>query len=561
MCQIERLWDLTKGWLNVKNIELTVRDILERESFRKAQLAAGASGLSRKIRWSHILEVREFESLINGGELILTTGISMALDLETQLAYIRKLNELGASALCIELSDPSRQIAPDVLELADKLGFPIIVFKEVIRFVDITHDLHTALINRHHKMISELDRLSGRFIELSLTSNGILKILQELHSYFRREAIFITDRPAPYFYPSEAKESEALLRARLDADGGLEDTGRYVEIAARRYASVPVRGPGQIWGRLFLGMDEPLREDFYFLILDRASLAISQVLLRNRTVEERKQNLEDKVVRNLITDRHVDPDTIRSVLPAHSRNMYYRAFSIRLEPNAPFPSQDLLEEELVHRALFIRSLFQRHGFFPAITSGENEMTVIAFFISEEQQSRSDDRFRPLIRDFRNMPPQFENSRFGISKTYQDLSDIRRAYRETEDVIQLQKEGIAESVFYEGLGIHRLLLLLKRSGELETYVDDYLGTLIEHDARHECRLFETLVVYLECGGAKKEAAERLFIVRQTLYHRLGKLEGLLGPDFMEPANRLALEVAVQAYRMLERNEPEEQLPVL
>ncbi|MCW1928686.1 PucR family transcriptional regulator [Bhargavaea beijingensis] len=545
----------------MKNIELTVRDVMERESFQKAKLAAGASGLSRKIRWSHILEVLEFESLINGEELILTTGISLALDLETQLAYIRKLDELGASALCIELADPSKRISAEVLELADSLGFPILVFEEVIRFVDLTHDLHTALINRHHKMISELDRLSGRFIELSLTSNGILKILQELHEYFRREAIFISDRPTPYFYPSGAKESEAILRSRIGSEGGLENTERYVEIADRRFASVPVRGPGQVWGRLFLGMDEPLQENFYFLILDRASLAISQVILRNRTVEERKQNLEDKVVRNLITDRHVDPETVRSVLPARSRNMYYRAFSIRPGTNAPFPSQDLLEEELVQRALLIRSLFQRHGFFPAITSGENEMTVLAFFISEEEKSRCNARFEPLIREFRNMPmPQFRNSRFGISKTYQDLADIRRAYRESEDVIQLQEEAITESVFYEELGIHRLLLLLKRSGELETYVDDYLGMLIEHDARHDSRLFETLVVYLECGGAKKEAADRLFIVRQTLYHRIGKLEGLLGADFMEPANRLALEVAVQAYRMLEQTEAGERLPV-
>ncbi|KZE36882.1 sugar diacid utilization regulator SdaR [Bhargavaea cecembensis] len=545
----------------MKNIELTVRDVLERESFQKAKLAAGATGLSRKIRWSHILEVREFESLINGGELILTTGLSMALGLEEQLSYIRKLNELGASALCIELADNSKQIAPELLELADRLGFPIIVFEEVIRFVDITQDLHTALINRHHKMISEMDRLSGRFIELSLMSNGILKILQELHEYFRREAIFISDRPSPYFYPSEAKESEAALRDILEAEGGLEGVGRYLETSDNRYASVPVRGPGQVWGRLFLCMDEPLQDDFYFLILDRAGLAISQVLLRNRTIEERKQNLEDKVVRNLINGQRMDPETVRAVLSARGKNMYYRVFSIRMPEIPPFPSQDLLEEELVQRALLIRSLFQRHGFFPAITSGESEMAVIAFFISEEQQSRRNDRFLPLIREFRNMSaPQFEGSRFGIGKTYQGIADVRRAYRESEDVIRLQEEGITDSEFYEGLGIHRLLLLLKRSGELETYVEDYLGALLEHDARHDSRLFETLVVYLECGGVKKEAAERLFIVRQTLYHRIGKLEGLLGTDFMEPANRLALEVAVQAYRMLEQTEAEKRLPV-
>ena len=63
------------------------------------------------------------------------------------------------------------------------------------------------------------------------------------------------------------------------------------------------------------------------------------------------------------------------------------------------------------------------------------------------------------------------------------------------------------------------------------------------------LFETFRVYLACNGSKKDTADQLFIVRQTLYHRLEKLESLLGEDFMAPSNRLALEVAIMAYQLL------------
>ncbi|MET3575516.1 PucR family transcriptional regulator [Bhargavaea ullalensis] len=538
----------------MKEIELTVRDVLARDSFQKAKLVAGEKGLGRQVRWSHILEVRDFESLISGGELILTTGISMTLDLETQIAYIRQLNELGVSALCVELPNPNINIAPEVVSLADELDFPLILFDEVIRFVDLTQDLHTAIINRHHQMISELDRLSGRFIELSLTSNGILKILQELHQYFRRDVLFITDRPSHYFFPSHVKETESAIRRQLEKDGTLQDTGRYLETAHGLFATVPVRGFGQVWGRLCLAMDDMLHDDFYFLILDRAGLAVSQILLRNRTVEERKQNLEDKVVRGLITGRNTDPDTVLSALPAQGRNMYYRVFSIRLASESMFDSEDLLEEELIQRSLIIRSVFQRGGFFPAITSGKSELVILAFFISGEDQRNTAGRFEQMIQEIRQMPEsQFTGCRFGVSKVYQDIVDAKRAFGETEDVISLQKQAVAASPFFEKLGIHRLLLLLKRGGELERYVDDYLGHLIAHDRRHDSDLLETLVVYLECGGVKKEAADRLFIVRQTLYHRLEKLEALLGKDFMESDNRLALEVAVQAHRMLAREQ--------
>jgi PucR family transcriptional regulator, purine catabolism regulatory protein len=53
--------------------------------------------------------------------------------------------------------------------------------------------------------------------------------------------------------------------------------------------------------------------------------------------------------------------------------------------------------------------------------------------------------------------------------------------------------------------------------------------------------ETLKVYLHTNGQKKDPAERLFIVRQTLYHRSEKIKQLLGPDFMQTEKRLALEL--------------------
>jgi len=63
------------------------------------------------------------------------------------------------------------------------------------------------------------------------------------------------------------------------------------------------------------------------------------------------------------------------------------------------------------------------------------------------------------------------------------------------------------------------------------------------------LLITLSKYLECLGSKKEASEQLFIVRQTLYHRLEKIQQLLDLDLLEPNNRLAIETAIKAHSFL------------
>ena len=71
--------------------------------------------------------------------------------------------------------------------------------------------------------------------------------------------------------------------------------------------------------------------------------------------------------------------------------------------------------------------------------------------------------------------------------------------------------------------------------------EYIQPVIDYDRKHSSKLVETLKVYLHTNGQKKDTAERLFIVRQTLYHRLEKIEQLLGPDFMQTEKRLALEL--------------------
>ena len=51
------------------------------------------------------------------------------------------------------------------------------------------------------------------------------------------------------------------------------------------------------------------------------------------------------------------------------------------------------------------------------------------------------------------------------------------------------------------------------------------------------LLRTLKVYLDHDGSKQIAAQQLFIVRQSLYYRLEKIEELLGADYMLPRKEL------------------------
>lgn len=542
----------------MNTLSLTVEDVLTRDTFQCAQVIAGANGLHRKVRWSHIVEMKEFESFINGGELIFTTGAGLKFDLPTQLAYVQKLIEHNTSGLCLELGIYFKAVPPEIIELANEHDFPLIVFNEIVKFVDITQDLHTHIINKHYESLAQLDKLSKKFSELSLVSNGILKILQELYDFFQQNTLFISNNLKPFYFPSNNKKLEENMRTYLENSSKEFSEQQFISLNEEMFAITPVTGLGQIWGYLCLQVEDMHGDEFPFLILDRAALAITQILLRNRTIEERKQNLEGEFVQNLLQGKQNDPAHVKTYLPATNPNMHFRVFIIKMNSIEITLDEETWEEIKLQRTMMIRALFERYGFFPAIAAGKTTILVIASFIVKENHLQTN-KFTQIIEHVSNMKQNNfidgKKCTFGVSMIYKDIANAELGYEEAKEVLTLHDNGIIKTYFYENLGIYRLLPLLQTSGHLQRFIDDYLTPIIDYDKKTGSDLLTTLTVFLECGGVIKTASDRLFIVRQTLYHRLERLKKILGDGFMEPTNRLALEVAVKAYEMIKDKKSE------
>src|SRR5699024_6181585 len=147
----------------------------------------------------------QFESLINGQELILTTGADLNLDTAEGKNHINTLIEKDVAGICIELGTHVHYIDQTIIEIANQAQFPIIVFRQFVQFVEITQDIHAFIINKHHDLLKLLNQLSTTFNELSLLPNGILKILETLHDHMDGNVVLMTKSDKSYYYPPETK--------------------------------------------------------------------------------------------------------------------------------------------------------------------------------------------------------------------------------------------------------------------------------------------------------------------------------------------------------------------
>ncbi len=92
---------------------LSVRRVLtlERVSAGEPEVVAGADRLDRPVRRVHVAEAADAEVMLNGGEMVLTTGVLPAGDEAGQAGYIRSPHRSEAAAVVLGLgrASPERE--------------------------------------------------------------------------------------------------------------------------------------------------------------------------------------------------------------------------------------------------------------------------------------------------------------------------------------------------------------------------------------------------------------------------------------------------------------------
>jgi sugar diacid utilization regulator len=104
--------------------------------------------------------------------------------------------------------------------------------------------------------------------------------------------------------------------------------------------------------------------------------------------------------------------------------------------------------------------------------------------------------------------------------------------------------------HDELGIDRILDDRDGGAEINGFVKQWLGPLLEHDRVKRSELVTTLAAYLDAGGNYDATATALIIHRSTLRYRLGRIRELCGRDFSDPDVRLNLHVAIRALSVIQ-----------
>jgi GAF domain-containing protein len=100
----------------------------------------------------------------------------------------------------------------------------------------------------------------------------------------------------------------------------------------------------------------------------------------------------------------------------------------------------------------------------------------------------------------------------------------------------------------GLGFARLLLGPSGSADLQRFVHDAVGPVLDYDERRGTSLLATLDAWFGAGGGTAEAARTLHVHPNTVGQRLERVTQLLGEGWREPRRALEIQLAVRLWRL-------------
>lgn len=516
---------------------LSLQEIMQRTHFEKAEVIAGEKGMNRLVKWVHVVEITTIENLLNGQELILSTGVSFGDNPAAFHSFVKQLINCHAAGLCIEKGRYTSTIPADIIALADEHHFPLILFHEEVSFVEITQDIHSILINQQYKKISELEMYAQSLNKKLLTISHEEEILSYLHEHIGTQIIYEKENQDIYFIPSvPIHKRKELITALSNSDND-----------ENLHLKQPIQVLDKQYGVIHLySKNRPLSE-FDLLMLDRTVTALAQHLLRGLYVEEKRRLEESEWLRSWL-DGGQSLDSIREFLSRHESIFVKNGVVLLCKKNG----QDSPTLDKTYLTLLFRSIFEQQGFSVFFTEMKNTLTVI--LLNRRDPGKWKERVKEGISNL--IAKQCDKNgrtflRLSVGKYVHVLEQMSKSYWTSGEAMKIQEQllhGVYSS-FFEDLHIYRLISYMQKQQDLREFVMEYLEPVIVHDQKHNGKLLETLKVYLSCNGSKKETANQLFIVRQTLYHRIQKLETLLGEDFMLAEKRLVIEFMIMVYEYL------------
>jgi len=232
---------------------MQIKDLLEFELLPGLRILAGEEGVNREVSSVSVMDAPDICDWMRGEELLITSGYTIKthpVDLEK---LITDLNSAQVAGLGIKVDRFIYGIPEQVLDTANRLGFPVLYIPKCYSFVDIINPILTEIISRQARELLYSEKIHQAFINLALGEKSIQEVVDQLSRIIQKDIIYkdpafhhtylshqadtrmLTAKTTAKYQIATAKKSYGCLYVLNNSD---LDIGRYERIAIEHARTV-----------------------------------------------------------------------------------------------------------------------------------------------------------------------------------------------------------------------------------------------------------------------------------------------------------------------------------
>ncbi|WP_214320108.1 PucR family transcriptional regulator [Nonomuraea sediminis] len=515
---------------------VSVGEVLGVSTLAEARLIAGESGLGRIVQRLNVMEVPDILAWVKPHELLLTTGYPLRNTPQSLGRLVADLDDRGLAALAIKLGRYVDELPEEMVEQADRLGFPLILLPNDVGFDDILNQVLTDILNRQAADLLRAEEAHRALVQVVLAGGGLNEVTAEVAGLLD-VAVAAVDGSGRMLAAAGPPDHLAALRESISHEGPpapAAAAGR-----GQSYAAVPVVAGGHHHGRIVAYSPQGNIRDSDIGILERAATVAALVVTRQEAVNAVESKYRADFLRDVLTGRAGTAERITTRARAFGWDLE-RPVTVLVAELDPDGDERTAQDRLITSWT---AAMRRHDPRGAVAGFSHEVVAVIHAAVDAARVAKD-----AASAFADMLPATFST--GSSRPCPGADSLPEAYAQALKAARVgrQLHGRGAVAHFDQLGVYRLLSLVNDTGELHAFVRETLGPLASDDDAENADLRRTLQVLLETNLNVAETARRLHFHYNTLRYRIGKLERLLGNFTDDPHLRLNLTLALHVLRM-------------
>lgn len=463
---------------------------------------AGATGGERPATWAHVCELDDPLPWLEGGELVLTTGMAIPKRASDQVSYLARLTAAGAAGLAVSKDMRAPELSAALASEADRRRFPILLVSIEVPFVAIARMVITANHDASHReMVRQLSVFDAIRTEGDCDHPDLFRRLEQLSGY----DLYLsspTGRPLLPGVPAFPNHLRELLTRPSEAPAYVP--GGYM-------VSVPI---GRRLGGYLLGLRRHESEAGSLATLQHIATIAA---LRRATLEREREAARregGERLTELLAGRR--PEDLADHIPPELRTCSVVLLLIHV-PDVEGTSS------LLHQ--WLTDIDCEH-----LIVGQQEVVVLV----------------PAGVSVSEILGTVVGAYAGRSREFRYGQSVAVAERQARLALGRAKES--GSLLVDASTIAAELDWLPADPRVRSaMVDRVLGPVIGSESSSTKRLIQTLRVWLQSGQRTAVAAEQLHVHPHTLAYRLRRVEKLIGRDLSSPAVIVEVWLALELLR--------------